>query len=140
MLFFLMALLAMFSLALAAPQAIQAINATTSTTLQPSSISPVSALPTTNCVSDNFITPWVINNLVISGPSKPTPAYPTYVSFTFCDVNEDLVLTTTCVAEVADGDVEMSSGGYVGCEDPTVRFQLQDGNLLLVSRWYRDPW
>lgn len=137
MLFLLLALLALFSLALAAPQA---TNATTSSALQPTSISPVSALPTNNCISDNFVTPWVINNLVISGPSTPTEAYPTYVSFTFCDVNEDLVLTTTCVAEVSDGGVEMSNGGYVGCEDPTVRFQLQNGNLLLVSRWYRDPW
>lgn len=133
---FLAALTALLTFVLAAPQA---FNATPSS-LQPTSVAPVSAAPTTNCISDNFVSPWIVNNLVIVDPIDAGSANPAYVSFSFYDPNEELQLTTMCVAQVAGGEVKLANGGYVGCEDTSVRFQLQANNLLLVSRWYKDPW
>lgn len=132
---FLAALLAFITLTFGLPQA-----ANTTVGLQPTAVSPVSAVETTGCISDNFVLPWEINNLVIISPIEPTPTNPTYISFSFCDHNEALELTTTCMSTVTDGEVKMSNGGYVGCDNATVRFQLQDDNVLLLSRWYEDPW
>ena len=136
MLFLLAALLVLVTFTLAAPQAVNA----TASSLQPSTVAPVSAIPTTNCISDNFVSPWVINNLVIVDPVDEGTSNPAYVSFSFCDPNEELQLTTMCLAQVTGGEVKLANGGYVGCEDTSVRFQLQGNNLLLVSRWYKDPW
>lgn len=135
MLFLLLAFLALITFTLGLPQA-----ANITTGLQPTSVSPVSAIQTTGCISDNFITPWEINNLVIISPIEPTATNPTYISFSFCDHNEALELTTTCMSTVTDGEVKLSNGGYVGCDNATVRFQLQEDNVLLLSRWYLDPW
>ena len=133
----LLAIIAFFTSTLAAPQV---FGNTTTMALRPTAASTTSPVPTTNCISDNFVKPWIINNLVIMSPIEPTTANPAFMSFSFYDPNEELQLTTTCIAQVTDGVVQMANGGYVGCEDKTVRFQLEEDSVLLLSRWYKDPW
>lgn len=138
MLSLILALLALLNIALAFPQV--AGTSTNSTGLAPTSTSAGSSVPTTNCVSDNFIQPWIINNLAVIAPIEPSDDNPAHMAFSFYDPNEELELTTVCIATVTDSNVKLANGGYVGCEDMTVRFQMLDNSQLLISRWYKDPW
>lgn len=136
MLFFLAAFLALINITLAAPRSINE----TSTALRPTSVTAASALQTTDCTSDNFVLPWEISNLVIITPPEQDTANSPYISFAFYDPNQQLTLVTNCFADVTGGEAELANGGYLACQDETVRFQLQADGLLLISRWYRDPW
>lgn len=137
MLFLLAAFLALLTFTLGAPQ-VQSISTTTTASRVLPSTTPA---PSPNCISDNFVSPWVINNLVIVSPPPGSNAYPTFISFNFYDPNEDLVLNTYCGGAVnKEGDVVLENGGYVACDDDSVRFQLQDEESILISRWYKDPW
>lgn len=135
MLFLLLALLAFASFSLALPQVTGTPNSPPSST-----ISPRPAVPTKNCISDNFVKPWVIDNLVVTAPIDTALLGPGYISFAFCDPNEELQLTTTCTGTAQNGTAKLANGGYLACEDEAIRFQLTDMSTLLISRWYKDPW
>lgn len=138
----LLAYLSFLSFTLATPQVSFPLVPTVTSATTPSLVSSsVPASPTTNCISDNFVSPWVINNLVIVSPPPGSNAYPKFVSFSFYDPNQDLVLQASCNGTVdKSGDTQLSNGGYVACSSWDVRFQLQDDESVLVERYYTDPW
>ena len=141
MLSLLVTLLTLLSLSLAAPQIVSITSTATAPALQPTSTSsPTTATSADDCISDNFVSPWIISNLVITAPIDGTDGRSAYISFSFSDPNEALQLSTMCLAQVTDGSVKTPTGGYVGCQDQYVRFQFEDDKTLLLSRWYEDPW
>ena len=91
------------------------------------------------CPDKSFDDPWIISDIEYNQPSSSSGAADT-ISFHFCDLNKGLRFDTNCNATVTNGTVQGDDGGYVECQNATVAFQFEGGNLLLFTREYEDDW
>ena len=99
------------------------------------------------CVSGNFDNPWTVRDIFMWQPSAITTNATNSshdvkgnVNFIVIDTNKDLKLMTECTSDLINGATPDENGGYNPCKNKKIWFQFSKEGVLLLERFYNDPW
>ena len=100
-----------------------------------------------DCVSGNFDKPWSVRDIFMwqasalnTTATNSSRDIQGNINFLVYDTNKDLHLGTECSSDLINGATPDANGGYNACKNRKIWFQFSKEGVLLLERFYNDPW